>query len=178
MTGSSNLDVETVHQRGKLLQDQMWGDGKMTWPSGEDTECHPPRCLSYPSGCQEYIGSLKKGVFHGKETAGMISADASGVDCGRRPCQTTGLRVRQHKRASQTTRVRQHRRASQTTPTRESDNRHARIRQQKRANMTTKDNEGNGFTGAKCKQQPKKEHGINKACGTAVGTLATCNPII
>ena len=60
---------------------------------------------------------------------------------GRRPCQTTGLRVRQHKRASQTTRVRQHRRASQTTETRESDNRHARVRQQKRANMTTKDNE-------------------------------------
>ena len=97
---------------------------------------------------------------------------------GRRPCQTTGLRVRQHKRASQTTRVRQHRRASQTTPTRESDNRHARIRQQKRANMTTKDNEGNAFTGAKCKQQPKREHGINKACGTAVGTLATCDPIV
>ena len=98
---------------------------------------------------------------------------------GRRPCQTTGLRVRQHKRASQTTRVRQHRRASQTTETRESDNRHARVRQQKRANMTTKDNEGNGFTRAKCKQQQlKKEHGINKACGTAVGKPVTCDPII
>eukprot|EP00435_Cladocopium_sp_Y103_P060545 s25_g22.t1 len=38
--------------------DQMWGDGKMTWPSGE-----------------EYRGSLKKGVFHGKGTRTWPNGD-------------------------------------------------------------------------------------------------------
>ena len=74
--------------------------------------------------------------------------------------------------------VSDNRAASQTTQTRESDNTDVWVRHQKRASMTTKDNEGNGFTRANCKQQQKQEHGINKACGTAVGTLVTCDPII
>ena len=62
----------------------MWGDGKMTWPSGEDTVPLLVARADWPAahdgpcslvGCQEYIGSLKKGVFHGKDAAGMIALE-------------------------------------------------------------------------------------------------------
>ena len=46
-------------------QDQMWSDGKMTWPSGEDRDMRNMKKDARERG-EEYIGSLKKGVFHGK----------------------------------------------------------------------------------------------------------------
>ena len=50
---------------------------------------------------------------------------------GRRPCQTSGLRVRQHESGNTDARVRQQKGASQTTERRESDN-------QERASQTTR----------------------------------------
>ena len=79
-------------------------------------------------------------------------------------------RVRQHESDNTDARVRQRKRASQTTDTPESDNRNVRIWQQR----TTKEMDSHEPNA----NNQKKEQGINKACGTAVGTLVTCDPII
>ena len=93
--------------------------------------------------------------------------------------------VSDNRAASQTTQTRESDNTSQTTPTRESDNRNARVRQQTRPSQTTEtcayDNKGQPRKWIHTSQMQtttKKEHGINKACGTAVGKLVTCDPII